>query len=452
MTNRGRCARLLIHADMTGLYWVAAVLALVSALHSAARLLHGWSLTVATSVVCMAAMSASLVLVAVTPALLLVRPSHPAVAWASESLGLLATWTFLGLLSAVMGDTDHPLTLVTIPVTGAASAAFLEVALAHAAHTRTGAGMSPALPAMVAQVALLAYYYPALGRIVALAWQCSRRIPVRHIVVGMQGVASAAAVELALVLSRSAVIVMGLSGTPVPGQAITVIAAAQGGVVILIIVSVTTTAWFPAMAFISRRGRLWADYWRLRPLWSALSSAAPEVQLPPELGKRFAIRYRLHRRVIEIRDAQLALRPYLRSDIADQAADAALSAGLAPDRLDAVVEAAVIVTTLDARLRGDPASIDEIPAEPIGPMPANDLGAEVCRLILVSRAIRCSPIVRRFGSQPVRAVAAARWISGLPAWRHARGWGQSSPGMGLHGRRARTTLGRRTARRGRGYG
>jgi hypothetical protein len=162
--------------------------------------------------------------------------------------------------------------------------------------------------------------------------------------------------------------------------------------------------------------------WRLHPMWATLLRAAPEVQLPPRPGRRFSIRYRLHRRVIEIRDAQLALRPYLRRSVARQAADAAWSAGLAPDRRVAVVEAVVIVTALDACLRGDPARDDEVPAEAIGPMPANDLGAEAARLILVSQAIRFSPIVRRFGTRLGRP-AAVRWISGLPVRRCAKGWG-----------------------------
>ncbi|MDQ2875310.1 MAG: hypothetical protein M3Y33_11160 [Actinomycetota bacterium] len=163
--------------------------------------------------------------------------------------------------------------------------------------------------------------------------------------------------------------------------------------------------------------------WRLHSLWAALSRAAPEVQLPSQPGRRFSIRYRLHRRVIEIRDAQLALRPFLRSGVAGQAADAAWSAGLAPGRRDAVIEAAVIVTALDACLRGDPAREHEAPAEPISPMPANDLGAEASRLILVSQAIRYSPIVRGFGTRQALSAAAVRWISDLPALHYAKGWG-----------------------------
>ena len=45
---------------------------------------------------------------------------------------------------------------------------------------------------------------------------------------------------------------------------------------------------------------------------------------------RWNIRYRLHRRVIEIRDARLVLRPYAKTEVAGLAADAAKSSGLAP--------------------------------------------------------------------------------------------------------------------------
>jgi hypothetical protein len=66
---------------------------------------------------------------------------------------------------------------------------------------------------------------------------------------------------------------------------------------------------------------------------------------------RWNIRYRLHRRVIEIRDAQLVLRPYAKTEVAGLAANAAKSSGLPPDRTAAIVEAADIVNSLQSRLR-----------------------------------------------------------------------------------------------------
>jgi Family of unknown function (DUF6545) len=352
---------------------------------------------VAMSVLCMLALSAALMLTAATPALLQARPSPPAITWATCALGLLATWAFLGVLAAVIGDTDRPLTLMAIPVLGAVTAGLLQIALVRAAP---GARSQSGLPAVAAQLVLLSYYCPALCRIAALAWRCARRVPVRHIDIGMRAVASAAVAELALILARSAALVVAASGRPVAEPEIAAVAVAQGIAVILFIAGATVTAWFPVLEFMSRQGRMWGAYWRLHPLWATLSRAAPDVQLPPQPGTRFNARYRLHRRVIEIRDAELALRPYWNREIAGQAADAARSARLPADRRDAVVEAAVIVTALDARLRGAPAPHDGALAEPAGPVPHNDLGAETARLILVSRAIRRSPIVHSFGIRP----------------------------------------------------
>jgi hypothetical protein len=138
----------------------------------------------------------------------------------------------------------------------------------------------------------------------------------------------------------------------------------------------------------------WAAWFRLRPLWAMLLDGAPDVRLPPQPGTRLAARYRLHRRVVEIRDAQLALRPFRDGRAAAEAADAALSAGLPQNERDAVIEAAMIVSALGARRNGAvPASSPD--AGHGLPEPGNDLESEADRLMRVSRAVRRSPIVRR---------------------------------------------------------
>jgi hypothetical protein len=139
---------------------------------------------------------------------------------------------------------------------------------------------------------------------------------------------------------------------------------------------------------------LWSAYWRLYPLWDSLRQVIPEIQLPPEPGLRWNIRYRLHRRVIEIRDAELVLRPYAAAEVAGQAAATARSSGLHPDQAAAVVEAAIIVSSIQSRLRGSVCRHDDIPPGHVGAAPGNDIRAEVVRLILVCRAIRRSRIVR----------------------------------------------------------
>lgn len=148
------------------------------------------------------------------------------------------------------------------------------------------------------------------------------------------------------------------------------------------------------VARVFRQTWLWVAYWRLHPLWHLLRQAVPEIELPPEPGMRWDIRYRLHRRVIEIRDAQLVLRPYAPSVVAKLVAAIAADSGLSPDRAAAVVEAAVIVSSLRSRARGLVGRHDGVPEDHVGAVPGNDIRAEAARLILVYRAMRRSRIVR----------------------------------------------------------
>ncbi len=160
----------------------------------------------------------------------------------------------------------------------------------------------------------------------------------------------------------------------------------------------------PAAASASRYCRTWAAWVRLRPLWALLVEAAPDVKLPTSPGTRFSARYRLHRRVIEIRDAELALRPFWDSGAAREAADAAWRDGLSQDERDAAIEAVMIVTALDARRRGAEAQ-GGADAGRILSEPRNDLESETARLLLVCRAVRRSPIVRQAAVERNRPAA-----------------------------------------------
>ena len=154
------------------------------------------------------------------------------------------------------------------------------------------------------------------------------------------------------------------------------------------------------LARLFRQAWLWSAYWRLYPLWDVLRQAVPEIELPPEPGMRWNIRYRLHRRVIEIRDAQLVLRPYAKTEVAGLIAAAARSSGLPPDRAAAVVEAAAIIGSLQSRLCSSPPGHDATAREHVAAAPRNDIRAEAAALILVCHAIRRSRIVRRIAGRP----------------------------------------------------
>ena len=168
---------------------------------------------------------------------------------------------------------------------------------------------------------------------------------------------------------------------------------------ISIVAGTTASAWYPPLSRLARQAWLWSAYWRLRPLWAALRQVIPEVTLPRPPGVRLNIRYRVDRRVIEIRDAELALRAYSPPEVPGRAEAAARCAGLDADEAVAVAEAAVIATALAARRDGQPPRLDGTPGKVTSTLPGNDLRAEAARLILVSRAFRRSPIVARIAGR-----------------------------------------------------
>ncbi len=109
--------------------------------------------------------------------------------------------------------------------------------------------------------------------------------------------------------------------------------------------------------------------------------------------------------MIEIRDAQLVLRPYSTPEVAGLAAAEARESRLPPDRAAAVVEAAVIVSSLQWRVRGSVRRHADPPEDHVGAMPGNDIPAEAVRLILVCHAICRSRVVRRIAGQAPTRVA-----------------------------------------------
>jgi hypothetical protein len=158
------------------------------------------------------------------------------------------------------------------------------------------------------------------------------------------------------------------------------------------------------LARLFRQAWLWCAYWRLYPLWRLLRQAVPEIELPLDPGMRWNIRYRLHRRVIEIRDALLILRPYSIRVIVRLATAMAGESGLPSDRTAAVAEAAILVSALRSRARGSMCRHSRIPEDHAGPTPGNDVHAEAASLLLVCRAVRRSRIVQHAAGRPPRHV------------------------------------------------
>ncbi|MFD8379037.1 MAB_1171c family putative transporter [Streptomyces sp. NPDC059679] len=130
----------------------------------------------------------------------------------------------------------------------------------------------------------------------------------------------------------------------------------------------------------------WA-YRQLSPFHAKVTSQAADVVLDPGPTD---IRTRLYRLVVELRDAQWALRTWMSPSVAEEVRQKAVAAGLRGDELAATVEAARLAAALQAKTRGiRPAEHSNSPleAEP------QDLAAELTFQRKVARAFTASPIV-----------------------------------------------------------
>ena len=200
-----------------------------------------------------------------------------------------------------------------------------------------------------------------------------------------------------------------------PGRFENVARLAVGIGVLMPPIGWTIPRWGPRLSALADWARAHGPYWRLHPLWSALTAQVPSVVLDtggpawaPSWGPawtrgrrrpgRVALRaeYRLTRRYVEIRDARLEIRPFRDPAVAVRAQAAGREAGLGSEELPAVVEAAQLAAALrDKALGVPPARTGQAPggdrpgAEPGGA----DAAAEIAWLTRVAKAFMDSPVV-----------------------------------------------------------
>ncbi|GHB75857.1 hypothetical protein GCM10010347_52920 [Streptomyces cirratus] len=152
----------------------------------------------------------------------------------------------------------------------------------------------------------------------------------------------------------------------------------------------------PAAGVLARTAADWRAGRRLRPLWTSLTEAVPDITLPTP--HRHGIRVHLHRTVIEIRDASLSLMPYVSATVRDRADRAAEEAGLHGEEREAMAEALWLRAAHAAKLRGTAPVAD--PARGHGSALEDvDFPAEVHRLLLISAAYH-SPAATAFLTAP----------------------------------------------------
>lgn len=82
------------------------------------------------------------------------------------------------------------------------------------------------------------------------------------------------------------------------------------GIVILSL-SLTNSSWGPSATRLLDWARSYRSYRALYPLWRDLYESSPDIALEPPSAAVSEMDYRLHRRVVEIRDGWRDLRPYI---------------------------------------------------------------------------------------------------------------------------------------------
>jgi hypothetical protein len=365
---------------MTVVYWVAATAAVISAAQAGGELAGNHSSALAAWVLSMTALGASLTLAAATPAVLQGRPGLAT--WACAGLGVAGTWAFAEVLATSSGDGRRIADITTIPLLAGALAILLLMGLRQAAiHSAHNAGLA----AIGIQLTLVTYYVPGLGRIASLARQRAGAAPASWARLAMRAVFMSAVMEIVLIMARSAVLIAAASGMYASAVVITIIGFLQG---IAAASGIGALAAGPLMTATSALCGSWLAYQRLQPLWAAVKEAVPGAELPAETGSWAGIRWRLQRRMTEIRAAEQALIPYRREDVAARALAAAQSAVLSPDLEQAFIEATVVLDAATARSRGELPALEPLAADRIRANTHHDLDSEVIRLVLVSQAVR----------------------------------------------------------------
>ncbi|MFB7667373.1 MAB_1171c family putative transporter [Kitasatospora sp. NPDC056138] len=152
----------------------------------------------------------------------------------------------------------------------------------------------------------------------------------------------------------------------------------------------TVSLWGGGLVALGQRLYSYRCHRRLEPLWSALHEALPEIALDPAgrgpLGLPHGARFALYRRVIEIHDARLALRPYRHPDAAAWARE------LDPDCRPETVEAAAIAAAVEL-VRAGRRLAAWTAAGAGAPAAGATAASETDWLVRVARAYRSAPVV-----------------------------------------------------------
>ncbi|KOV95134.1 hypothetical protein ADK65_30030 [Streptomyces sp. NRRL B-1140] len=240
-----------------------------------------------------------------------------------------------------------------------------------------------------------AYYMVCFGSLALamavatrLFWGSSRHAGARWLRWGLRTLGAGSAFGLLYSLFRTILMLLGLSHTGIEAAWTNQVADILQYTSISLIILGSS---IPAIGVRWRVLRDWRSLRDIRPLWAVLTRAVPHVVLDIQ-SMRPGPRVRLHRAVIEIRDATLVLAGYASPDLRERADAAADQHEPTPDQRSALAEAIWLHTAVAAKLAGtSPAPAGN--AQPSPQLPADfDFDVEVDRLRAISDAYH-SPAV-----------------------------------------------------------
>jgi hypothetical protein len=254
-------------------------------------------------------------------------------------------------------------------------------------------------------IVTIAYFGITLAALARLSLRYAGRVRRPSLRIGLQVLGAGVALGVAYSLSKLAELV----AAQLPHADAAQHVAATTGHILLAVGALTMSvgllipALGPRLRAVERAARAYVALRRLRPLWETLWQANPDILLdPPPARWRDLLVFgqlesRLYRRVIEIEDGLLALRPYVTDDVAHEALAAATEAGLVGRDRDATVDACCLAVAVAAKRSGRaPAATAASPTR--GTQGAADLASEVQLLRQLSRVLRRSPVVRTFAA------------------------------------------------------
>jgi hypothetical protein len=191
--------------------------------------------------------------------------------------------------------------------------------------------------------------------IVVLCRRFSRTVANRNVRAALIVTAAGGLVSLLYTAVRLVDIIVAQFGVSLPPlENLAELGAALGS--LLIMIGLTLPSWVSWLAALRTQIRQRHSYRLMEPLWRALVEASPDLVLEPRQHsarmRRAEFEFHLRRRIVEIHDGELVLRPYRTADVAHAARIRSAQAGLSGIAAAAYVEAACLRAALAARQAG----------------------------------------------------------------------------------------------------